>query len=65
MVKASPLKRVSSNATAVVAVANPGRSVYVPPRDDAAEFDDAGPDLRGVVDDKNVVAWRRSNKVRH
>ena len=36
--------------------------VYLPPRDDAAEFDDSGPDLRGVVDDINLVAWRKGNK---
>ena len=62
LVTASSLKRAATNAS-VVMPATPGRVVYVPPRDDAAEFDDAGPDLRGVVDDKNVVLWRRSNKV--
>lgn len=36
--------------------------VYLPPRDDAAEFDDSGPDLRGVVDDVNLIAWRKGNK---
>ena len=36
--------------------------VFLPPRDDAAEFDDSGPDLRGIVDDKSVVAWRKGNK---
>ena len=36
--------------------------IYLPPRDDAAEFDDSGPDLRGIVDDVNLVAWRKGNK---
>ena len=36
--------------------------MYLPPRDDAAEFDDSGPDLRGVVDDVNLIAWRKGNK---
>ena len=36
--------------------------IYLPPRDDAAEFDDSGPDLRGVVDDEKVVSWRKGNK---
>ena len=37
--------------------------VFLPPRDDAAEFDESGPDMKGHVDDKNVVAWRKGNKV--
>jgi len=37
--------------------------IYLPPRDDAAEFDDSGVDLAGHVDNKDVVAWRKSNKV--
>lgn len=40
----------------------PNPRIYLPPRDDAAEFDDSGPDLRGIVDDVNLVAWRKSNK---
>ena len=36
--------------------------MFLPPRDDAAEFDDSGPDLKGIVDDKSVVAWRKGNK---
>ena len=37
--------------------------VYLPPRDDAAEFDDGGVDLAGHQDDREVVQWRKSNKV--
>ena len=37
--------------------------VYLPPRDDAAEFDDGGVDLAGHVDDRELVVWRKSNKV--
>ena len=38
--------------------------VYLPPRDDAAEFDDGGVDLAGHQDDRELVQWRKSNKVR-
>ena len=41
----------------------PTCSIYLPPRDDAAEFDDGGVDLAGHTDDKEVVVWRKSNKV--
>ena len=41
----------------------PHLQVYLPPRDDAAEFDDGGVDLAGHQDDKEVVQWRKSNKV--
>lgn len=41
----------------------PSSKVYLPPRDDAAEFDDGGVDLAGHTDDKQVVMWRKSNKV--
>lgn len=37
--------------------------IYLPPRDDAAEFDDGGVDLAGHQDDRDVVQWRKSNKV--
>ena len=37
--------------------------MYLPPRDDAAEFDDGGVDLAGHQDDREVVQWRKSNKV--
>ena len=37
--------------------------IYLPPRDDAAEFDEGGVDLAGHVDEKEVVLWRKSNKV--
>ena len=61
LVKASDLHSVSANSSCLVP--GGGSTVYVPPRDDAAEFDDAGPDLQGVVDDEKVVAWRKGNKV--
>ena len=38
--------------------------MYLPPRDDAAEFDDGGVDLAGHQDDREVVQWRKSNKVK-
>lgn len=41
----------------------PKSTVYLPPRDDAAEFDEGGVDLAGHVDDRDVVIWRKSNKV--
>jgi len=44
-------------------IALPPCKVYLPPRDDAAEFDDGGVDLAGHVDDREVVVWRKSNKV--
>ena len=43
----------------------PTSKVYLPPRDDAAEFDEGGVDLAGHVDDRDVVMWRKSNKVSH
>ena len=42
---------------------DPQLQVYLPPRDDAAEFDDGGVDLAGHQDDREVVQWRKSNKV--
>ena len=44
-------------------VAMPTSKVYLPPRDDAAEFDDGGVDMAGHTDDKELVLWRKSNKV--
>lgn len=41
----------------------PSSKVYLPPRDDAAEFDDGGVDLAGHQDDREIVQWRKSNKV--
>jgi len=41
----------------------PSDKIYLPPRDDAAEFDEGGVDLAGHVDNREVVAWRKSNKV--
>merc|ERR1719330_452087 len=48
-------------ATAEVVL--PSCKIYLPPRDDAAEFDDGGVDLAGHTDDREVVVWRKSNKV--
>jgi len=48
-------------ATAQIAL--PSSKVYLPPRDDAAEFDDGGVDLAGHTDDRELVVWRKSNKV--
>eukprot|EP00088_Acartia_fossae_P002801 TRINITY_DN11168_c0_g1_i11.p1 TRINITY_DN11168_c0_g1~~TRINITY_DN11168_c0_g1_i11.p1 ORF type:complete len:512 (-),score=92.70 TRINITY_DN11168_c0_g1_i11:774-2279(-) len=48
-------------ATAEVTL--PKSKIYLPPRDDAAEFDEGGVDLAGHVDDRDVVMWRKSNKV--
>ena len=61
LVVASSLGAVHANAVCLPPPAG-SAPVYVPPRDDAAEFDDAGPDLKGIEDDKAVVAWRKSNK---
>lgn len=41
----------------------PGSKVYLPPKDEAAEFDDHGVDLAGHQDDPNLVVWRKNNKV--
>lgn len=41
----------------------PKSRIYLPPRDDAAEFDEGGVDLAGHVDDREIVLWRKSNKV--
>ena len=41
----------------------PSSKVYLPPKDEAAEFDDHGVDLAGHVDDKDLVVWRKNNKV--
>lgn len=54
--------RHSVNVTALSTLPT-GTKVFLPPRDDAAEFDDTGPDMKGHIDDKNVVAWRKGNKV--
>lgn len=59
LVKASERHTIVPNA-ALILPQSP--KIYLPPRDDAAEFDDAGPDLRGIIDDKSVVAWRKGNK---
>lgn len=59
LVKASERHTVVPNANFILPKSP---KIYLPPRDDAAEFDDSGPDLRGVIDDKSVVAWRKGNK---
>jgi len=59
LVQASSNHEVRPNAKLVIPKAP---NVYLPPRDDAAEFDDSGPDLRGIVDDVNLVGWRKGNK---
>ena len=59
LVQASSTHQVIPNAKLVIPKSP---SVYLPPRDDAAEFDDSGPDLRGIVDDVNLIAWRKGNK---
>ena len=41
----------------------PTSKVYLPPKDEAAEFDDHGVDLAGHVDDRDLVVWRKNNKV--
>jgi len=41
----------------------PASKVYLPPKDEAAEFDDHGVDLAGHEDDKDLVVWRKNNKV--
>lgn len=37
-------------------------AIILPPRDDAAEYDDAG-DNHNFQDDPKLVVWRKSNKV--
>jgi hypothetical protein len=59
LVQASSKHQVIPNAKLVIPKSP---NVYLPPRDDAAEFDDSGPDLRGIVEDINLVAWRKGNK---
>ena len=41
----------------------PSSKVYLPPKDEAAEFDDHGVDLAGHQDDPGLVVWRKNNKV--
>lgn len=59
LVKASEKHEIIPNAKLIIPKT---AKIYLPPRDDAAEFDDSGPDLRGVVDDEKVVSWRKGNK---
>lgn len=39
----------------------PSVSFILPPRDDAAEYDDSG-DTHNIQDDPKIVVWRKSNK---
>jgi len=61
LVKAGKSHAVSPNAGYL---ALPDRKrIYLPARDDTAEYDDSGLDLTGIEDDHRVVVWRKSNKV--
>ncbi len=60
LVTASDLHKVPTNADLVGGATS---EVMIPPRDDAAEFDDAGPAMVASDDDKSLVRWRRANKV--
>ncbi|KAJ3641470.1 hypothetical protein Zmor_027977 [Zophobas morio] len=50
---------VSQEVNADVAI--PSSKVILPPRDDAAEYDDSG-DTHNIQDDPKLVVWRKSNK---
>ncbi|KAG8300537.1 Dynactin subunit 4 [Homalodisca vitripennis] len=54
-----PPRRVQATVTAVLAL--PSGGVILPPRDDAAEYDDSG-DTHNFQDDPKVVVWRKGNK---
>lgn len=54
-----PPRRVNINVTASIAL--PPGGVILPPRDDAAEYDDSG-DTHNFQDDPKVVVWRKGNK---
>ncbi len=51
-------RRISVNAECKVRV----HGILVPPRDDAAEFDEPGPGSSGP-EDSDFVVWRRGNRV--
>jgi len=60
----SIVKSVDQSLGLVTAAAKiPSSKVYLPPKDEAAEFDDHGVDLAGHVDDRDLVVWRKNNKV--
>jgi len=60
----SIVKAVDQSLGLVTATAKiPFSKVYLPPKDEAAEFDDLGVDLAGHVDDRDLVVWRKNNKV--
>jgi hypothetical protein len=59
LVKASKKHEIFPNAKLIIPQCP---RIFLPPRDDAAEFDESGPDLRGIVDDKSVISWRKGNK---
>ncbi len=64
LVTASDLHHVDTNTVFVPSSASTG--VFVPPRDDAAEFDDSSSGgAAGLAPDDNrdLVRWRRANKV--
>ncbi|RZC38608.1 dynactin subunit 4 [Asbolus verrucosus] len=52
-------RAIVQEVTADVAI--PASKVILPPRDDAAEYDDSG-DTHNIQDDPKLVVWRRSNK---
>ena len=56
LVKASAQHEIKPNAKLIIPKTP---KVYLPPRDDAAEFDDSGPDLR--YDIKNTIKSRDAN----
>ncbi|TRY61406.1 hypothetical protein TCAL_03671 [Tigriopus californicus] len=59
LVKAGEAQQIVANAQCLVPVGQ----VHLPQRDDAAEYDDTGPDIKNVVDDEKIVAWRKDNRV--
>ncbi|QQP37525.1 Dynactin subunit 4like [Caligus rogercresseyi] len=58
LVKASERHLLHETAQVIL----PKGKIHLPPRDDAAEFDESAPDLH-KDDDKSVIAWRKGNKV--
>ncbi|XP_054258813.1 dynactin subunit 4 [Macrosteles quadrilineatus] len=56
-----PLTPRRVQATLTAALSLPPGGVILPPRDDAAEYDDSG-DTHNFGDDTKVVVWRKGNK---
>ncbi|CAG9823358.1 unnamed protein product [Phaedon cochleariae] len=52
-------RKISENVNCDVDV--PSSTFILPPRDDAAEYDDSG-DTHNIQDDTKLVKWRKSNK---